>query len=43
MCGLWENGQTPSERAEGEVVFWGRASSQTQQEVEGELVQQTEV
>lgn len=42
MCVVWENEQAPSERAEGEVVFWGTAS-QPQQEVEGELVKHTEV
>lgn len=43
MCVVWENEQAPSERAEGEVVFWGTASSQPQQEVEGQLVKHTEV
>lgn len=33
----------PSERAKGEVVFWGTASSQPQQEVEGGLAEQAEV
>lgn len=43
MCAVWESEQAPSERAEGEVVFWGTASCQPQQEVEGGLVKHTEV
>ena len=40
MCGVWENEQPPSERAEGEVVFWGMASTVPQQEVGGGLAEQ---
>lgn len=43
MCGVWGNEQPPPERAEGEVVFWGMASSQPQQEMEGGLAEQAEV
>lgn len=42
---VWGMGieQPPSERAEGEVVFWGTASAQPQQEMEGGLAEQAEV